>query len=119
MSLQKKIKARKLRRALRTRHKQFKQRGILPRISVFRSARHIYAQIIDDAQHHTIASFSSLNLKGANGDKKAIARQVGLELGKLAREKSVENAYFDRGAFLYTGRVRALADGLREAGLKF
>ena len=95
------------------------------RLCVFRSLKHIYAQIIDDGhKQNTVAgitkfSFSSQHLKDASGDKKAIAKQVGLELGKLAVAGSVTEVFFDRGPYRYHGRVRALAEGLRESGLKF
>ena len=91
----------------------------MPRLSVFRSLKNVYAQIIDDKSKKTLVSFSSLNLKDKSGDKKEIAKKVGLELGKLANEKSIEKILFDRGRFLYHGRIKALADGAREAGLKF
>jgi large subunit ribosomal protein L18 len=94
-------------------------RGVKPRIAVFRSSKHIYAQIIDDSKHTTLVSFSTINLKDTSGDKKTSARLVGLELGKLALSKSVKDVFFDRGCYLYHGRIKALADGLREAGLNF
>lgn len=118
MSLHSKLKRRTQRRVFRVRAGQVSKQG-LPRVSVFRSLNHIYAQLIDDAQHRTIASFSSANLKDAKGDKKAIAKEVGIELGKLALGKSVTKIVFDRGRYLYHGRVRALAEGLREGGLQF
>lgn len=120
MSLHKKNKQRLERRIHRIRNKQF-SRGEKFRISVFRSLNHIYAQIIDDASSTTLLSFSSLNLdkNEKSGDKKAISRMVGMKLGKLALEKSIIDVFFDRGQFMYHGRVKALADGLREAGLKF
>ncbi|MCK4517750.1 50S ribosomal protein L18 [Candidatus Babeliales bacterium] len=118
MSLQKQLGARKQRRKFRTRNK-FKSVGIKPRVSVYRSLGHIYAQIIDDKLQRTLLSCSSRVLKGAKGDKTAVAKQVGLELGRLAKEKSIEVVYFDRGGYLYHGRVSALAQGLRESGLQF
>jgi large subunit ribosomal protein L18 len=116
MSLLKKIKKRTQRRALRSRN-SIKRHSTLARVSVFRSANHIYAQIIDDATHKTVVSCSSLDLKKASGDKKAVAHAVGLELASRAKKKGVEVAVFDRGSFLYHGRVKSLADGLREGGL--
>ncbi|MFC1842776.1 50S ribosomal protein L18 [Candidatus Dependentiae bacterium] len=110
-----KLKDRAKRRALRVR-KKFKTE--LPRVSVFRSLKYIYAQIIDDNKNTTLASCSSLELKGLKGDKKKIANAVGKELAKRAQEKGVQEVVFDRGSFLYHGRVKALADGLREGGLK-
>ena len=93
------------------------ERGRYPRLSVFRSLKYIYAQIHDDVAGVTIASCSSLVLKDAPGDKKAVARAVGLEIAKRAKEKGVEKVVFDRGRFLFHGRVHALADGAREGGL--
>ena len=115
---QRKVQKRSARRAHRAKNKQ-KNRGVIPRITVFRSLKQIYAQIIDDANHNTIVSFSSLALKNKKADKTAVAREVGLQLGKMALEKSVGSVFFDRGKYLYHGRVKALADGLRESGLKF
>jgi large subunit ribosomal protein L18 len=118
VSIVKKQKERTKRRGLRVRGAQ-KSRGLKPRVSVFRSLKQIYAQIIDDSTHSTKVSFSSISLKGANGDKTAIAKLVGIELGKLAVEKGIVEVFFDRGSNKYHGRVRALAEGLREGGLKF
>lgn len=118
MSLQKKIIKRTVRRVFRVRNR-FVSRGVKPRVTVFRSLNHIYAQIIDDAAQVTLVSASSMVLKGLKGSKKEIARQVGLELGKQAISKQIEEVFFDRGRYLYHGRVKALAEGLREGGLKF
>ncbi len=118
MSLLKRLKKRIQQRTYRVRGRQF-SRGAKLRVSVFRSLSHIYAQIIDDSQQKTVLSYSSLNLKKSKGKKVDIAKQVGLELGKMAVEKKLNDVFFDRGSYLYHGRVRALADGLREAGLKF
>ena len=118
MSLQKKIKLRRERRTFRVRG-GLTRNGNSLRVSVCRSLKQIHAQVIDDSAHTTLASFSSLTLKNKTGDKKAIAKQVGIELGKLASSKGAEKVFFDRGRYLYHGRVKALADGLREGGLKF
>ena len=118
---QKKIKLRAKRRVNRVRNAQV-SRGVKPRISVFRSLNNIYAQIIDDNAQVTLISFSSLSLNKneiKDMDKKAIAKKVGQELGKLALAKSIQQAFFDRGVYLYHGRVKALAEGLRESGLQF
>lgn len=90
----------------------------MPRLAVFKSNRYMYAQLINDEVGMTIASASDL---GAKGDKVKTdrARAVGTELAKLAKTKGVERVVFDRGGFLYTGRVKALADGAREGGLIF
>lgn len=116
MSLQRKISQRTARRALRVRARL--STGNLPRVTVFRGLKHIYAQIIDDAAHKTLASCSSLEMKNLKGDKKAIAHSVGLELAKRAVEKNISAVVFDRGRFLYHGRVKSLAEGMREGGLR-
>ena len=107
-------------RGKRARHIRLSVRGTAerPRLSVFRSINHIYAQIIDDTQGRTLAAASSLALKIGGGTVPA-AKEVGKTLGKAAREKGIEQVCFDRGGWLYHGRVKALADGAREAGLKF
>ena len=119
MSLQKKLKRQRQRRVYRVRNKFSRGQEGRPRVCVFRSLNHIYAQIIDDINHNTVVSFSSLVLKKPDGDKTAVAKMVGIELGKLAQSKSIEAITFDRGLNRYHGRVRALAEGLRESGLKF
>lgn len=116
MSVLKRVKKRAQRRAMRVRN-QIRRHSGLPRVSVFRSLKHIYAQIIDDSTQATMVSSSSLELKEAVGDKKAIARSVGLALAERAIEKGIKQAVIDRGPYKYHGRVQALADGLREGGL--
>lgn len=120
MSTQSKIAKRRVRRSYRVRNKlrRINRAGNL-RIAVSRSNKNISAQIIDDSKGLTLASLSSVNLEKAEGDKTAVAKQVGLELGKIAQEKKIENVFFDRGSYLYHGRVKALAEGLRESGLEF
>ncbi len=90
-----------------------------PRLSVFRSAKHIYAQIIDDVNGVTLASASSLALKIEDGANAEGAKKVGEAIAKAAADKGLENVVFDRGGYLYHGRVKELADGAREGGLKF
>jgi large subunit ribosomal protein L18 len=94
-----------------------------PRLNVFRSTTHIYAQIIDDTNGVTLASASTLSgsvKKDIEGKTKAeAARIVGLAIGKQALAGGITQVVFDRGGYLYTGRVQKLADGAREAGLKF
>lgn len=92
-----------------------------PRLSVFRSNNEIYAQLIDDASGKTIMSVSSIgkNSVKAKGSKTEKAKSVGAALAKKAVEKGITDVVFDRNGFLYHGRVKALADGAREAGLKF
>jgi large subunit ribosomal protein L18 len=97
-----------------------------PRLNVYRSVEHIYAQLIDDSKGLTIASASSLEL-GKKADGKthvsggniAAAKTVGKSIAERAKEKGVKTVVFDRGGYLYHGRVKALADAAREAGLKF
>ena len=89
-----------------------------PRLNVFRSLHHLYAQLIDDTSGRTLASASTLSLK-LSGKGVDEARQVGQALARGARELGISSAVFDRGGFLYHGRVQALADGAREAGLEF
>ncbi len=88
-----------------------------PRLCVFRSAKHIYAQVVDDTQGRTIAHASSVT--GAPGTKVEAAKSVGSAVAKACMEKGVEQVVFDRGGYRYHGRVRALAESAREAGLKF
>lgn len=104
----------RIRRAYRTR--MALKKGNLPRLSVFRSLNNIYAQLIDDVTHTTVACCSSLEIK-PQGDKKEQARAVGLELAKRIKAKGIEAAKFDRGRYLYHGRLQALAEGLRDGGL--
>ena len=91
-----------------------------PRLNVFRSLNHIYAQVIDDVKGVTIVSASSVEKDfGMNGGNKAAARKVGELVAKRALEKGVECVVFDRGGYIYHGRVQELAEGAREGGLKF
>jgi large subunit ribosomal protein L18 len=97
--------------------------GDRTRLSVFRSSKHIYAQLIDDNQGATLASASSLE-KDALGDLKtgagvAAAKAVGKLIAERAKQKGVKDVIFDRGSYLYHGRIKALADAAREAGLNF
>ena len=115
MSVQRKIAQGRKRRAERSRHKT--RNTDLPRISVFRSLNQTYAQLIDDAQQKTLASCSTLEVD-VKGSKKEVAHAVGKELAQRALKAGIEAAVFDRGRFLYHGRVAALAEGLREGGLR-
>ena len=94
-----------------------------PRLCVFRSSNNIYAQIIDDANRVTLTAASSLDaeVKGAvnHGGNKEAAKMVGEMIAKRAIEKGITEVVFDRGGYLYHGRVQELAEGAREAGLKF
>jgi len=94
-----------------------------PRLSVFRSSRHIYAQIIDDVNGVTLVAASTMEKTIADAvkemSKSEQAKYVGAELGRRALEKGVTTVVFDRSGYLYMGRLEALADGAREAGLQF
>ena len=91
-----------------------------PRLNVFRSAKHIYAQIIDDVAGATLACASTME-KGfdAAGGNKEAAKKVGLKIAAAAKAKGIEEVVFDRGGYIFHGRVKELADGAREGGLKF
>lgn len=91
-----------------------------PRLNVFRSAKHVYAQVIDDEKGITLVSASSLekDFKGFGGNKEA-AKKVGQMVGKRAVEKGIKEVVFDRGGYLYHGRIAELAEGARESGLTF
>lgn len=89
------------------------------RLSVFRSNNHIYAQLIDDTLSKTILGVSDKNISGKDSRKVDIARALGAELAKKAIEQKVTKVIFDRGFYKYHGRVKALAEGAREGGLKF
>jgi large subunit ribosomal protein L18 len=96
--------------------------GDRPRVSVFRSSKHIYAQAIDDSKGSTLATVSTLSegvKESLEGDKTAEAKAVGAALAKVLKDKGIEQIIFDRNGYLYHGRVKALAEGAREAGLKF
>ena len=110
----------KRKRRVRTKIRGTAQR---PRLSVFRSARHVYVQAIDDVSGLTLASASTLSpelkdkIKGLK--KRDAAKLVGEQIGARVKEKGIEEVVFDRNGFLYHGRVQALSEGAREAGLKF
>jgi large subunit ribosomal protein L18 len=91
-----------------------------PRLAVYRSNRHIYAQLVDDDAGRTVASASSVeaDVQGTAGDKKSTAKAVGQLIARRAKDAGVERAVFDRGGRLYHGRVRSLAEGAREGGLQ-
>ncbi len=91
-----------------------------PRLAVFRSVAHIYAQVIDDAEGKTLVSASSVDKGGKmNGGNVAAAKAIGKLLAERAKEKGIAKVVFDRGGFAYHGRVKALADAARAAGLEF
>jgi large subunit ribosomal protein L18 len=104
------------RRHLRVR-KKIEGSAERPRLVVTRSARNTFAQLIDDTAGSTLASASTLEIRGADGDKSAKAKQVGALLAERAAQAGISAAVFDRGGYAYHGRVAALADGAREGGL--
>ena len=108
----------RLRRHLRVRTK-ISGTPECPRLNVFRSNSHIQAQIIDDVNGTTLVAASSVEMKLENGGNVEAAKTVGAEVAKRALEKNITNVVFDRGGYVYTGRVKALAEAAREAGLKF
>jgi large subunit ribosomal protein L18 len=110
------------------RHRRIRKRvhgtAARPRVSVFRSSKHIYAQIIDDDLGTTLLSASSQEQsagekRGDKAGKSGTARAVGMLLAERAKEKGISAVCFDRGGYLYHGRIKALADGAREGGLQF
>ncbi|HSI20636.1 MAG TPA: 50S ribosomal protein L18 [Verrucomicrobiae bacterium] len=110
--------ANRIRRARRTRAK-LALHSDLPRLSVHRTLRHIYAQIIDDTKGMTVAAASDLTIENKKATKTEIAKLVGAAIAGLAKEKKVTAVRFDRGSFKYHGRVAALAEAARENGLTF
>jgi large subunit ribosomal protein L18 len=90
-----------------------------PRLAVFRSVKHIYAQLIDDAQGQTMAAAGSVEKNATNGGNIAGAKAIGKLLAERAQDKGIKAVVFDRGGYHYHGRVKALADAAREAGLQF
>ena len=111
------------RRKIRVRRTIKKRAAGRPRLSVFRSSQHIYAQVIDDQKGETLAAASSLEEGLRKSLKTGANREAASEVGKLVAERAVKagvaDVVFDRGSYLYHGRVKALADAARESGLKF
>jgi large subunit ribosomal protein L18 len=115
--LEKKEKRKRRHKRVRAKIKGTKE---VPRLCVFRSAKHIYAQLIDDEEGKTIVSAKDQDLKGKKPLKKTEkAKMVGILIAQKAREKKIEKVVFDRAGYKYHGRVKALAEGAREGGLKF
>ena len=110
-----------MRRSRRVRHTLKRAANGRARLSVFRSSKHIYAQVIDDTAGKTLAAASTLDkdLKGKTGATKDGAAMVGKTLAERAKAAGVSRVVFDRGGFLFHGRVKALADAAREGGLEF
>lgn len=90
-----------------------------PRLSIFKSNKAIYAQIIDDSKGHTVASASSFELGTKNNPNIEVSKNVGIKIAEKTKESGVDAIVFDRGGYQYHGKVKALAEGAREAGLKF
>ena len=92
-----------------------------PRLVVSRSSRHLFVQVVDDTQGRTVVSASTMesDLRSFDGDKTAKAKKIGELVAERAKKAGIEAVVFDRGGYLYHGRVKALADGAREGGLKF
>jgi len=111
-------KQKKLRRQKRVRAK-ISGTDQKPRLCVFRSNKHIYVQLIDDAKKKTILSASDQKLKKGKMTKVALAKEIGKLIAQKALEKKIEKIVFDRGPYKYHGRVKAVAEGAREGGLKF
>ncbi len=123
MAGHKKVRNPKERKRLRRKaaiRKRLRGTAERPRLSVFRSAKHIYAQAVDDDGNRVIAAASDLQKDvSADGSKKERARAVGVAIGRKLLEQNVDNVVFDRNGYIYHGRVKEVADGAREAGLKF
>jgi large subunit ribosomal protein L18 len=111
------------RRKARVRRNLRRAQGDRPRLSVFRSSKHIYAQIIDDVKGHTIAAASSIDTELKPSLEKGTDVGAAAKVGKLVAERAlkagIKDVIFDRGGYIYHGRVKALADAAREAGLNF
>lgn len=116
MGIKRDIKARTKRRVLRSTAKRALSARQY-RVAVFRSLKHMYAQLIDDVNATTVASASSVQLESLKGNKTDVAYAIGKELAKRAQEVNVQAVVFDRRAYRFHGRVKALAQGLRDGGL--
>jgi len=114
--VRKEVRRKKIRGRIRQKLSGTKER---PRLSVYRSNRDIYVQLIDDEQGHTLMATSSSQLKSLTGNKVEKSKEVGKALAKQAVDAGITSVVFDRGGYLYHGRVKALADGAREGGLQF
>lgn len=116
----KKVNRDEVRRRIHTRiRKKLSGTAERPRLAVFRSIKHIYAQVIDDRSGTTLVSASTAEKGAPNGGNVAGASAIGKLVAERAKEKGISAVVFDRGGFLYHGRVKALADAARESGLKF
>lgn len=122
MKIEKRISKQRQVRAWRTR-KRVRGTAERPRLTVFRSNKHIYAQIVDDHEGHSLVAASTAETgicpKGENGGNKSAAIKVGQTLAARAKEKGISKVAFDRGRYRYHGRIAALADAARDGGLEF
>ncbi len=118
MATQKRLDKRRRNRAFRVR-KKVRGSAEMPRISVHRTLKHIYVQVVDDEEGQTLCSANSKALKLGYGGNVEAAKTVGAEIGKIVKEKGIHTARFDRGPYRYHGRVKAIAEAIREAGVKF
>ena len=116
MALSKQDRRLRIRRRIR---KTVPGSSTLPRLSLFRSNKHIYVQLINDEEGKTLLSGSSLKMESKGKTKVEISYQVGKVIAEKAKEAGIEKIVFDRGGYLYHGRVKSLAEGVREGGLKF
>lgn len=116
MPTKKELRRLRIRRGIR---KNLSGTSETPRLSVYRSNKGIYVQLIDDVNGVTLASTSSSLLKDAAGSKVEVSSLVGKEIARIAKDKGIESCVFDRGGYLYHGRVKSLAESAREGGLKF
>lgn len=119
MSLRKSILKRAETRKLRVRYKVKRVGGDKHRVLVFRSNRYISAQLVDGISGKTVVTLTSKALADVKGNNVATAQRVGEEFGKLCLQKGVDQVLFDRSGYLYHGRIKALADGIRSAGVAF
>jgi len=105
------------------RHKRIRRKisgtTSLPRVAVFRSNKHLQVQLIDDTKNITLVGLSTASMKSEKGTKLEKAKKLGAEFGKLISGKKVETIVYDRGGYKYHGRVKAVAEGIRESGIKF
>jgi large subunit ribosomal protein L18 len=116
MALSKKDRRLRIRRRIR---KTITGNGAIPRLSVFRSNKDIYAQLIDDENGKTLLSGSSLKMDAKGKTKVEVSFEVGKTLASKAKDAGIEQIVFDRGGYLYHGRIKSLAEGARDGGLKF
>jgi len=104
-------------------HKRIREKvagtGERPRLNVYRSLNHIYAQVVDDQKGETLVATSTLSLKLKTGGNVSAAKEIGKAIAEKATAKGIKKVVFDRGGYLYHGRIKALADAAREAGLEF